>query len=178
MNELETLLKKAIRDVPDFPKDGIVFKDVSTLFQDPVLCNGLLARFKKEAQLLNPDLIVGIDSRGFVFGAALAFALGVPFVMARKKGKLPYDKVSEEYELEYGTDEIEMHVDAIKKRQKVLIHDDLLATGGTAECVAKLVTKLGAEVAGFSFIVNLEFLEGVKKLNPYSSNLFAAAAYD
>lgn len=177
MSEFENRVKNAIRNVPDFPKKGIVFKDVSTLFQDASLCAELLKRMEADAKLLQPDVIVGIDSRGFVLGATLAFAMGIPFVMARKKGKLPYDKISESYELEYGFDELEMHIDAVQKNQRVLIHDDLLATGGTAECVAKLINQLGGKVVGFSFIVNLKFLEGGEKLKKYSSNLFAAAAY-
>lgn len=177
MTKISDLVKSTIRDVADYPKKGIVFKDISPLFQDPTLNKGILQELVCQVRGLDVDVVVGIDSRGFIMGNAMALELGVPFVMARKKGKLPYDKISETYSLEYGQDEIEIHTDSIKKGQKILIHDDLLATGGTAECVAKLVGRLGGEVKAFSFIVDLKFLNGEQVLNKYCSNIFSVVAY-
>ncbi len=155
-----------IRTVPDFPKKGIGFKDITTLLKDA-------AAFKKsldEMQKQFPDkvdIVVGIESRGFIFGSALAERYGAGFVPARKPGKLPAEVVREEYELEYGTDQLEMHRDAIQPGQKVLIVDDLLATGGTAAATARLVEKLGGEIRGILFLIELSFLNGRDKLRDY-----------
>src|SRR6478609_1713918 len=135
---LEALIKEQIRDIPDFPKPGIIFKDITPLFYDQQLCKKIVDGFIENLNE-KPDAIIGIESRGFLFGILLANKLNVPFVLVRKSGKLPYTIISQEYELEYGSSKIEMHADAIKKGWKVLVHDDLLATGGTAEATARLV---------------------------------------
>ncbi|MFT6716619.1 MAG: adenine phosphoribosyltransferase [Saprospiraceae bacterium] len=178
MNEVQELLANVIRDVPDFPKKGIVFKDITPLFQDPIGIQKVLAALVDQAQVVNPNVVVGIDSRGFLLGNAIAMALGVPFVMARKKGKLPYDKISKTYQLEYGMGEIEMHKDSFEKGTKVLVHDDLLATGGTGSCVGELVERLGGEVVAFSFIINLSFLKGERLLKNYSKNILSLIEYN
>lgn len=167
---LEQAIKQTIRDIPDFPKPGIIFKDITPLFYDQELCSkvvdGFIERFDKK-----PDAIVGIESRGFLFGFLVANKLNIPFVLVRKAGKLPYKTVSVEYDLEYGTSKIEMHEDALKKGWNVIIHDDLLATGGTAEAAGNLVKKLGANILGFNFVIGLDFLEGEKKLINHSNNI-------
>ena len=167
---LEQAIKQSIRDIPDFPKPGIIFKDITPLFYDQELCSrivdGFIERFDKK-----PDAIVGIESRGFLFGFLVANKLNIPFVLVRKAGKLPYKTVSVEYDLEYGTSKIEMHEDALKKGWNVIIHDDLLATGGTAEAAGNLVKKLGANVLGFNFVIGLDFLDGEKKLINHSNNI-------
>ena len=168
---LEENLKSVIRDVPDFPKLGILFKDISTIMLDPKLSKKVLTHLKDLYQAESIDAVAGIESRGFLFGYPLAMELGVPFILIRKKGKLPYKKRSHSYELEYGSAVIEMHEDAVKKGQKVLIHDDLLATGGSASAAAELIKKCGGSVFGFNFLVALDFLKGDKKLKNYSSNI-------
>lgn len=157
-----------IRDVKDFPKPGIMFKDITPLLQDAVA-------IKKASEALynfignqKVDKVIGVDSRGFIFAPLLAYKLGAGFVPIRKKGKLPAEKLSESYELEYGTDTLEIHEDAIKEGERVLVHDDVLATGGTAEAVCKLVERLGGEVVQCNFIIHLSFLKGENKLNGYS----------
>jgi adenine phosphoribosyltransferase len=157
-------LKQHIRDIPDFPKEGIVFKDITTLLQHK-------GAFKKSVDLLAKnfrrekiDLIVGVEARGFIFGAAMAYKMGVGFVPVRKKGKLPHKTRSVTYELEYGTDVLEIHEDAIVPNARVLIVDDLLATGGTIKAVVDLVKEQGATIAGIAFLVELKFLKGKKKL--------------
>lgn len=177
METLEHQVKNIIRDIPDFPKEGIVFKDITTLLAHPILNGEVLKTFELEAGKLGAEVIVGIDSRGFLYGNTIASNLNIPFVPVRKKGKLPYETLEETYSLEYGDATLEIHSDAIQPGQKVLIHDDLLATGGTALAAAELVEKLGGIVIGFSFIVNLSFLEGAEKLKPKSDNLFAVATY-
>ena len=175
MNLVEEI-KKTIRDVPDFPKPGIMFKDISPILEDQILCSRIVDGFIKELTQ-KPDAIVGIESRGFLFGVLLANKLNVPFIMVRKAGKLPYKTISQQYGLEYGTATIEMHIDALKKNQNVLIHDDLLATGGTAEAAAQLVKQLGANVSGFAFVVELGFLNGKEKLKTHSNNIICLAQY-
>jgi adenine phosphoribosyltransferase len=158
-------LKSKIRDVPDFPKPGILFKDVTPLLgHGPSfrLCTDLLA---ERAATHKPELLVGIESRGFIFGAALAERLGVGFAPVRKPGKLPFRRTREEYALEYGTDALEMHEDAVEGK-RVLVVDDLLATGGTAGATARLVERLGGQVAGFLFVIELGFLSGRERLAP------------
>ncbi len=174
---LEERLKGAIRDVPDFPKEGIVFKDITPIMQDPILSNDLLDAMAEKYKVQNIDVVAGIESRGFLLGYPLAMKLNVPFVLIRKKGKLPYDKISFDYDLEYGSATIEMHTDAVKPGQRVLIHDDLLATGGSAEAAAELIVKSGGEVAGFDFLVTLDFLNGADKLKRFSDNIATFAAY-
>lgn len=157
-----------IRNVPDFPKKGIQFKDITTLIKDPEglknSIDDIVAAFKDKGI----DKVAGIESRGFIFGTAVAYLLGVGFVLIRKPGKLPAKVMSEEYELEYGTDKIEVHVDAIKKGDKVLVIDDLLATGGTAKAAINLVEKLKGKVAGIAFVIELTgSLKGREKLKGY-----------
>jgi adenine phosphoribosyltransferase len=163
-------LKKYIRSIRDFPIKGIMFRDITTLLKDPAAVketlNQLLA-FSKEQKI---NKVVGIESRGFIFGAMLANELKAGFVPVRKPGKLPAEKESQTYQLEYGLDKIEIHKDAINKGDKVLIHDDLLATGGTAEAAFKLIERLGGEVVQISFIIELAFLNGREKLRNYKVN--------
>ncbi len=159
-------LKSVIRDVPDFPKPGIIFKDITPILQDAELCKQLVAEMA-EPHKGKIDAVAGIESRGFLFGMGMAQYLGVPFVPIRKKGKLPYSKHSVAYELEYGTAEIEMHDDALSKGDMVLVHDDLLATGGTAAAAVKLIEGLGAEVHAYSFIINLTYINGEQLLNEH-----------
>ncbi len=173
---LENAIKQEIRDIPDFPKAGIVFKDITPLFYDQVLCSRIVDGFI-ERMGEKPDTIVGIESRGFLFGFLTANKLNVPFILVRKAGKLPYKTVSVEYDLEYGTSKIEMHEDALKKNWKVFIHDDLLATGGTAAAAAELVKKSGATVAGFNFVVGLDFLNGKNKLVNHTNNITCLVHY-
>jgi adenine phosphoribosyltransferase len=167
---LQADISKAIRDVTDFPKPGILFKDITPIFYDQALCTRIVDGFIEKMKV-RPDAIVGIESRGFLFGFLMANKLNIPFVLIRKSGKLPYKTLHHEYQLEYGTSKIEIHEDALKKDWKVFIHDDLLATGGTAEAAAHLVKKLGAQVAGFNFVVGLGFLKGEEKLIKHSNNI-------
>ena len=152
-----------IRDVPDFPKPGILFKDVTPLIGDGPAFRLVTDLLAERVGANKPELIVGIESRGFIFGAALAERLGVGFVPVRKPGKLPYKTTRETYSLEYGTDALEMHEDAVEKR-RCLIVDDLLATGGTAAATARLVEKQGGVVEGFAFVIELDFLKGRERL--------------
>ena len=174
---LQEAVKKTIRDIPDFPKPGIVFKDITPIMQDPILSKEILSHLTTLYKDHDIDAVAGIESRGFLFGYPLAMALNVPFILIRKKGKLPHETISFDYDLEYGTATIEMHVDAVKEGQRVLIHDDLLATGGSAEAAAKLITKGGGQVAGFDFLVELEFLNGSDKLRKLSDNISNLVAY-
>ena len=163
----ELLAESLIRDIPDFPKPGILFKDITPILADPPAMREVLDRLRAFAEEVKPDIIVGIESRGFIFGMPLAVDLGLPFAPVRKLGKLPYRRISEEYALEYGTNTVEMHDDAILPGQRVLVVDDLLATGGTAAAAGRLVERLGGAVCGFGFVVELGFLEGRKVLPGY-----------
>ncbi|NOX65532.1 MAG: adenine phosphoribosyltransferase [Chlorobi bacterium] len=160
-------LKKLVRDVPNFPIEGIIFKDITTLLKDPEGYSETLDKLYNLAKNKGIAKVIGIESRGFIFGGALAEKLNAGFVPIRKPGKLPAETVSESYELEYGTDKIEIHKDALQEGDKVLLHDDLLATGGTMEAACKLVEKLGAEIVQISFIIDLTFLNGKEKLKDY-----------
>ena len=160
-------LKKLIREVPDFPKKGILFYDITTLLKNKVGLATLVDRLSEHYVDQKVDLVLGMEARGFIFAPALAYRLNAGFVPVRKVGKLPAETVRFDYALEYGTNSLEMHKDAIQKDQRVLIVDDLLATGGTAEATAKLATLLGAEIAGLGFIVELDFLKGREKLKGY-----------
>lgn len=174
---LQTRIKQAIRDVPDFPKPGILFKDITPILLDNELCEDIAKELAEKAQDWKVDAIVGVESRGFFFGLMTAQVLGVPFIPVRKAGKLPYETISHEYELEYGTATVEMHIDAIKPDWNVLIHDDLLATGGTACAAAELIEKQGGNVAGFAFLVTLDFLNGKQALDGYSNNFVSLVNY-
>lgn len=157
-------LKSFIRDIPDFPKEGIVFKDITTLLQDKDALRVAIDALAEKYEGQDIDVVVGIEARGFIFGTALAYKLGTGFVPVRKKGKLPYKTKEVTYDLEYGTDALEMHEDAVSKDSKVLIVDDLLATGGTVGAVTKLVQEQGADIVGLAFLVELGFLNGREKL--------------
>ncbi len=174
---IEAKVKQAIRDIPDFPKPGILFKDITPILKDPKLCSDIVEVFAEKLQGMQIDVITGIESRGFLFGLMLANRLNIPFVPIRKKGKLPYQTLSQTYDLEYGSATIEIHADAIKPGQKVLIHDDLLATGGTVEAASKLIQQLGGETAGFAFLVSLDFLNGREKIAPFSQNIVILASF-
>jgi len=174
---LKHKLRQVIRDIPDFPEPGIIFKDITPILLDAEFSSEIvnyLAEFYEDKGI---EAIAGVESRGFLFGFPLAMRLGVPFVLIRKKGKLPYKKVSYDYSLEYGTATIEMHIDAIKPGQKILIHDDLLATGGSANAAAILINKCGGEVVGFNFLVELDFLKGREKLQVLSKNIESLVLY-
>jgi len=157
-------LKETIRSIPDFPQKGIIFRDITTLLQNPAALRATLDTLAAEYEGREIDAVVGIESRGFIFGTPLALRLNCAFVPVRKPGKLPAETEFEEYTLEYGTDKLEIHRDAIKPGDKVLIVDDLLATGGTSSATCRLVEKLGGEVAGLAFVIELDFLEGRKNL--------------
>ena len=156
-----------IRDIPDFPKKGIIFKDITPLLGDAAAFSQMTDEFAAIYKGAGIDKIASIESRGFIVGAALALKLGCGFIPVRKKGKLPYKTVRQEYQLEYGTDMLEIHTDAVKKGDNVLIVDDVLATGGTAEAVCELITKLGGNIAGLCFLIELKFLNGKEKLKKY-----------
>ena len=157
-----------IRDIPDFPKKGIVFKDITPLLSDIETLRTSVKEMAAPYMDLNVDVVVGIESRGFIFGAPIADILGCSFVPVRKPGKLPWKTESVSYELEYGSDSLEIHIDSIEPHQNVLIVDDLLATGGTAEATCRLVSKLNGNIVGLTVLVELEFLEGRKRLNQYN----------
>lgn len=193
---LDQQIKDLIRDVPDFPEPGILFKDITPLLQNPAACNliqnelvtrvgrqhfdasshqNIDANVQEKYQQI--DAIIGIESRGFLFGMLLAQALQVPFIPIRKAGKLPSKVIKQSYDLEYGSSVIEMHADALKPNQRVWIHDDILATGGTAVAAAKLVQQTGAQIAGFVFIIELGFLKGRALISPFSKNIVTLAGY-
>ena len=157
-------LESFIRDVPDFPKAGIVFKDITPMLADPAAMRGVVAQLAAPYRDAGVDVVVGMESRGFIFGPAVACELGAGFVPTRKPGKLPAETISESYELEYGTDTLEIHADAIKPGQKVLMVDDLIATGGTMAAACALVKRLGGEIVGAAFVIELSFLNGRDKI--------------
>ena len=169
-------LKAAIRSVPDFPKKGIVFRDITTLLADPEATRDVADSIADRFRSRGIDVVAGIEARGFIFGALVAERLGAAFVPVRKPGKLPYKTVRETYELEYGTDAIEMHVDAIRRGQKVLVVDDLLATGGTMAACCRLAEKLGGVVVGCACVIELSFLHGRGKLE--GREVFALVDYE
>lgn len=163
MNEID-YLKNKIRDIQDFPKEGVVFKDITPILSDPNAMNKALDLFLKQLKDIKIDKVVGMESRGFFFGTLLAQRLDAGFVPVRKPGKLPFTTLAQTYDLEYGQDKLEIHSDSIKKGENVLIHDDVLATGGTAEAAVKLVEALGGNIIQLNFLIELTFLNGVKKL--------------
>ncbi|MBI4777953.1 adenine phosphoribosyltransferase [Candidatus Desantisbacteria bacterium] len=161
-------LKDYIRDIPDFPKEGIIFKDITPLLKDGKAFAASVDEIAAKYEDKQIDLVVGIDARGFIVGSPVAYKLGIGFIPVRKPGKLPYKTASISYSLEYGTDTVEIHEDAVSKGQRILIVDDLLATGGTAAAVAKLVEKLGGIIVGIEFLVDLTFLNGRDNLKGYN----------
>jgi len=169
-------LKEKIRSVPDFPKKGIMFRDITTLLQDGQALRHSVQEILKHFKGRHIDLVVGAESRGFIFGALIAYELGAGFVPIRKPGKLPHKTIKQEFATEYSLDAFEIHIDSIKKGDKVLIVDDLLATGGTAKAAVDLVERLGGKVAGIAFLVELTFLKGRNKLNGY--NVFSLIKYE
>ncbi len=175
---LSEQVKTTIRDVADFPKPGILFKDITPILENSLLCSEITSELAKPYENAKPDAIVGVESRGFLFGMLLAQHFKIPFIPVRKAGKLPYETISYSYNLEYGSATVEMHVDSIKPHWKVLVHDDLLATGGTAAAAAELILKQGADVCGFTFIVELSFLDGKKALQKYNSRIDSLVSYD
>ena len=170
-------LDKAIREVPNFPKQGINFKDITTLLLNPELSTEIIDAFIDRLKGKKIDAIVGVESRGFLFGLMLANKMGIPFVPIRKVGKLPGETLKYKYDLEYGSAEVEVHKSDIQKDWNILVHDDLLATGGTACAASELVQQLGAKVAGFAFVISLDFLQGNKKLEKYSKNIISLKNY-
>ena len=168
-------LKSYITDVPDFPKKGIIFKDITSLLESPEGVKLCLESLLSELKNKQIDKVVAIEARGFFFGMLLAQSLNVPFVPVRKPGKLPRKIITQSFDLEYGSDVLELHEDAIQPGDKILIHDDVLATGGTAEAVCKMVESLGGQIVQCNFIMKLDFLEGSKKIEPYP--VYAAMCY-
>ncbi|MCC6601187.1 MAG: adenine phosphoribosyltransferase [Crocinitomicaceae bacterium] len=174
---LQENIKNNIIDVIDFPKQGVSYKDITPIFQNPELCAEILKAMKTTYISQHIEAIVGLESRGFMFGFSLAVALEVPFILIRKKGKLPRATYSTNYALEYGNATIEMHNDAIHKGQRVLIHDDVLATGGTAAAAANLIQQAGGTIAGFHFLVELSFLNGRTALGNFNADISTFASY-
>ncbi len=162
-----SLLEKSIRNIPDFPKPGILFRDVTTLIQNKVAFKKTIELLAKKYKGKGFNKVVGVEARGFIFGAAVAYKIGAGFVPVRKKGKLPYKTISTTYELEYGTDTLEIHQDAIVPGEKILIIDDLLATGGTVKAVTELINQLGGKISGIGFVIELVDLHGKDKLKEY-----------
>ena len=171
-----TDLGEHIRDIPDFPKPGILFKDITPLLLDAAALSDAVGQLAAWARPLDVDFVVAAEARGFILGAAIARELGVGFVPARKPGKLPHETISAEYILEYGVDALEMHADALADGARVLLHDDLLATGGTARALAELIERTGARIAGCAFLVELAFLGGRERLAGY--DVHALLSYD
>lgn len=175
MSAILDQLKAAIRDVPDFPKEGIIFKDITPILADPALFRAAINVFVERHMAKGIEKIAAVDARGFIFGGAVARELGLGFVPIRKKGKLPYETIEETYDLEYGSATVAVHVDAFEKGEKVLLIDDLLATGGTAAAAAKLIEAAGGQVAEIDFLIELSFLSGREKLGGY--NVFSAMTF-
>jgi adenine phosphoribosyltransferase len=176
MSVEERSLESYIRSIPDFPKQGIVFRDITPLLASPEGLDGAIRALAAIARDLRPDVIIGAEARGFLLGPAIAREVGAGFAPARKPAKLPHDTVSADYSLEYGADALELHADAISAGDRVLVHDDLLATGGTARALCKLVEQLGGEVVGCAFLIELAFLDGRAALAPH--DVHALIGYD
>lgn len=174
--EFAEKIKETIRDIPDFPKKGILFRDITTLLQDGTLYSKVTDVLENYCAERNAEAIAGIESRGFIFGGALSDRMKIPFIPVRKEGKLPYDTVNTFYSLEYGEASIEIHRDALKEGQRIIIIDDLLATGGTAAATAELIEKCGGEVAGIAFMVELAFLNGREKIDKY--DIYSLVQYE
>jgi adenine phosphoribosyltransferase len=165
---IQERVKATVRDVPDFPKPGILFKDITPILENPVLCREITIALTEAYRNTEIDAVVGVESRGFLFGMLIAQQLNVPFIPVRKAGKLPFNTIQHSYSLEYGTATVEMHVGSLKPEWNVLVHDDLLATGGTAMAAAELIQQQQAHVAGFSFLIELDFLKGRDSLLRYA----------
>ena len=176
MSDVIAHIRQAIRDIPDFPKPGIVFKDITPLLANGPLFAKTIDLFAERYQSQKVDTVLGIESRGFIIGAALAYKLGAGFSVVRKPGKLPFETHSASYQLEYGVDTLEIHIDAISRDARVVIADDLIATGGTAAATAQLVSKLGGTVVECAFVIELSFLKGREKLKPYG--VYSVLQYD
>jgi adenine phosphoribosyltransferase len=174
---IEQQIKAAIRDITDFPKPGIIFKDITPILKNSSLCANITNEFVEALKDQHIDAIAGVESRGFLFGLTLATKLGVPFIPVRKAGKLPHTVKQKVYDLEYGTATIEIHTDAFKPGDRILIHDDLLATGGTVTATSELIQDMGGVVAGFTFVIGLGFLNGLDKITPISNNIIVLANY-
>ena len=174
---IQDRLDSIIRTVPNFPKDGIDFKDITPLLLSPVISNDIVDEIINRLSHIEIDAVVGVESRGFLFGFLIANKLDIPFIPIRKSGKLPGETIKYKYDLEYGSSEVEIHKNDVQKGWNVLIHDDLLATGGTAVAAAELINKLGAHVVGFAFLVNLQFLNGKERLLDYSDNIISLKDY-
>lgn len=172
------LIKDSIKTIPDYPKPGILFRDVTSLLEDPKAYAESIKLLADRYRDAGVTKVVGTEARGFLFGAPVALVLGVGFVPVRKPGKLPRETISENYDLEYGTDSLEIHVDAIQPGEKILVIDDLLATGGTIEATAKLIRRLGGEVTDAAFIINLPELGGEKRLNSLNINCYSLVSFD
>ena len=170
-------LDRIIREIPDFPKEGINFKDITPLLLDKNISDDIIDTFIDSVKDLKVDAIVGIESRGFLFGLLLANKMGIPFIPIRKVGKLPGDTLKYKYELEYGEAEVEIHINDVEKGWNILIHDDLLATGGTACAAAELINQLNANIVAFTFIVSLHALNGEERLQKYSDNIISLIDY-
>jgi len=171
-------LKSRIRTVPHYPKQGVMFRDITTLLKDPVGFRDTINELAKRYAGVKIDLVAGIEARGFIVGAALAYQLGLGFVPIRKKGKLPAETVGQDYELEYGTDRIEMHVDAVSHGERVLLVDDLLATGGTAGAACKLIERMGGTIVECCFVIDLPDLGGRARLEKHGHNVFALCEFE
>ena len=174
---IEQRLKETIRDIHDFPKPGIVFKDITPILKNHQLCSDIVDRFADQCKDLELDAVVGIESRGFLFGFLLANKLGLPFIPIRKQGRLPADTYEQHYDLEYGSASIEIHRDAFKPGARLLVHDDLLATGGTVVATSKLIQQMGGKIAAFAFVINLDFLKGTEKIKPFCDNIYSIVSY-
>lgn len=175
---LESKLRETVRAVPDFPKKGIVFRDITPILKNPGLCLEVVDAIVAQVGHQKIDVVAGVESRGFLFGLMLANRLQVPFVPIRKKGKLPFRTVSKAYALEYGEAVIEMHEDALEAGSNVLIHDDLLATGGTILAASELIKSLGGKIAAYSFVISLEFLKARKKIEPFGVPIHTLLRYN
>tara|TARA_R110000868_G_scaffold52329_3_gene165477 strand:- start:3592 stop:4119 length:528 start_codon:yes stop_codon:yes gene_type:complete len=171
-------VKQFIRTIPDYPKDGILFRDITTLLSDPVGFRTAIDALVQLHQGAEFDVVAGIEARGFILGGAVAHQLGLGFVPVRKKGKLPFSTMSQEYDLEYGTDVVEIHTDAIAKDARVLLIDDLIATGGTAEAAVKLITRAGGNVMAASFVIELPVLGGRERLEALDIEVLSLCSYD
>jgi adenine phosphoribosyltransferase len=171
-------IKSRIRTIPHYPKEGIMFRDITTLLQDPFGFRKVVDELVQPYAGVRIDVVAGIEARGFILGGAVAHQLSVGFVPVRKKGKLPHETFSQEYQLEYGTDEVEMHQDAVRRGEQVLLVDDLIATGGTAEAAVKLIRQAGGEVAGCSFIIDLPDIGGRKKVEALGVKVLALCEFE